>query len=709
MASIVCKLVNGVNAQGWQDASETNQSAADCAAGWVVGTGATNHSELQSNAERASSTFTGTTVPDGTLDTSLKDAIRLPCTNGSFASANWTFQFAVRSPVQGGAADGRIRFRLIKANADGSSATEITSAQQQGSLCSNVGSAADVNSSLTVNPGAISLNDGQYVFVQTAWERTGAGGMTTTNIRLRTGSGTTTGTVITTSDFTPNPINGSANITFDAMTATATATVAVVASAAITFAAMTIAPAESSDIGINFRDTAGYVTDGANEVHCASDAYPTLRGGRTFGWNSAVSGADRNSGLDRRLAGINFSGAGPDTFRLDLPVAGSYRVHLALGDAGASHTDNKIVVKDNTTTKFTVGPHPTAGTVSIWDAADVELTATAWPGYQQGVTHSFSSTILTLELTAASNWTLTHLRVVGVDGPHAGVAVAGTANPTFDAMALSGTGTVAGGGGGISGSLNTTFAAMTVTATGLVAVQGSGSVAFAAMTTTATGQVALVGSASITFAAMTVTATAQVPIAGTSTVTFAAMTTTATAQVAIVATSTTTFAAMTVSGSGVVGNPPITGTANITFAAMTTTATGAVQVSASSAITFAPMTAAGTGTVRVGATLASTFAPMTVTAVGSVQTHGSVASAFDAMTVSAAAGVRIAATSSVTFAAMTLVGIGFQGGGLIVPVMKTTVDGTVYAKTIVGSSTQTAETVFGSPDMVKSEIVGIGE
>ena len=33
--------------------------------GWIVGTGSTNHSEWYNDVERASSTFTGTTVPDG--------------------------------------------------------------------------------------------------------------------------------------------------------------------------------------------------------------------------------------------------------------------------------------------------------------------------------------------------------------------------------------------------------------------------------------------------------------------------------------------------------------------------------------------------------------------------------------------------------------------------------------------------------------------
>src|SRR5215207_5694245 len=116
-------LTNGVDGNGWQALSASAQTAATTNAGWVVGTGGTLHSELQANAQRASSTFTGTTVPDGTLDTTLKDAFCSPTAlTGSFPSANWVFNFGVVSPTSGGAADGRIRFRIIKADADGSNA-----------------------------------------------------------------------------------------------------------------------------------------------------------------------------------------------------------------------------------------------------------------------------------------------------------------------------------------------------------------------------------------------------------------------------------------------------------------------------------------------------------------------------------------------------------------------------------------------------------
>jgi hypothetical protein len=189
---------------GWRTIDESLASAGKNTDGWVVGTGSTNHSEYEAGVERAATTFTGTGVPDGTLDTSIFDAFRTTdAYSGNFAAANWGFVFSVQATTNGGAQDGRIRFRLIKADADGSNATEITSGQQQASLVSNVATTGTFESSLTFNPGAFSVA-GQYLFVQIAWERTGAGGMATSDINWIRGSGTTTGTRITSSDFTAN-------------------------------------------------------------------------------------------------------------------------------------------------------------------------------------------------------------------------------------------------------------------------------------------------------------------------------------------------------------------------------------------------------------------------------------------------------------------------------------------------------------------------
>jgi hypothetical protein len=202
MATKTLYFLDTRNAEGWENIGETPVAASTSGTGWVVGTGATNRSKLEAATERSSSTFDANTYPTGGLDTTLKDAFRSENPySGSFASGNWVFHFVVRAVSVGGAQDGAIRFRLWKADADGSNATEITAAIQSASTVTNVSTSADFDSTLTVNPGAFSISN-QYLFVQIAWERTGAGGMTTADIDFRTGSSSTVGTRITTSDFT---------------------------------------------------------------------------------------------------------------------------------------------------------------------------------------------------------------------------------------------------------------------------------------------------------------------------------------------------------------------------------------------------------------------------------------------------------------------------------------------------------------------------
>lgn len=166
--------------------------------GWTVGTGSTNRAAFQAGTEVASTAFVNTTPPDGSIDTTNGDCLRSSIAyTGSFTSANWTISFTVIGVTQSGAQDGRAYFRLFRsANADGSSATEITGAAQQGSLVTNL-STTQQTSSVTFNPGAFSLTN-EYLFVQVAWERTGAGGMTTTDVIMRVG---TTATLVVTSSF----------------------------------------------------------------------------------------------------------------------------------------------------------------------------------------------------------------------------------------------------------------------------------------------------------------------------------------------------------------------------------------------------------------------------------------------------------------------------------------------------------------------------
>ena len=162
--------------------------------------------------------------------------------------------------------------------------------------------------------------------------------------------------------------------------------------------------------GFNFRATTGFVTDGANETYVlGSDVggsdYPVTRNGVTFGWASgAVSQSrDRNAGLDRRLAGVQFT-LDPDasTFRVDLPAAGDYIIGLASGDAYGAVSAGRIEILDTSTSRLVID-HPsgfTAG-VTFRDATDVDLSAANWPGTNARVTLAFATTILNVTIGAS--------------------------------------------------------------------------------------------------------------------------------------------------------------------------------------------------------------------------------------------------------------------------------------------------------------------
>jgi len=181
---------------------------------------------------------------------------------------------------------------------------------------------------------------------------------------------------------------------------------------------------EPFDCGINFRATSGYVTDGANETYCeASDTYPTTRGGCTFGWDNStgVSELNRNSGVDRRLAGINYLSKTnlSRTFRLDLPSAGTYEIHLAIGDMNAA-TNCGCVVRDGATTNIITLTGDTSGSAKFKDATNTEYSHTNWPSSESGSTHSLSNDFIIWRVSGAasgnsvSNVKIAHLRVVRV-------------------------------------------------------------------------------------------------------------------------------------------------------------------------------------------------------------------------------------------------------------------------------------------------------
>lgn len=182
-----------------------------------------------------------------------------------------------------------------------------------------------------------------------------------------------------------------------------------------------------ADIGINFRSTSGYVTDGANETYCVGDTYPTSRGGFTFGWTAALSDGkrDRSNSIDRRLAGINKAGnsaTGRRIFRINLPFAGPYQIDLALGDAGSDQFYQYAVLKDNTTTIATLDKSSGTRALStaFYDAAGNLQTKTSWPTDKVSINHTFASTTFFLEIgtttTQTGDSTVAHVRLLSTEG-----------------------------------------------------------------------------------------------------------------------------------------------------------------------------------------------------------------------------------------------------------------------------------------------------
>ena len=165
--------------------------------------------------------------------------------------------------------------------------------------------------------------------------------------------------------------------------------------------------------GINFRATSGYVTDGTDETHCIhTDGFPTVRAGATFGWESGGTpdSRDRNSGLDARLAGINFFtnvGTNQATWRMDLDTATDHDIRLALGDAASTQDDQYCEVIDGSTTFITIDETGnTTPQEDYIDATDVIRTsASDWVTNNAKVTRTFGSTILRVTIGNPVNQT----------------------------------------------------------------------------------------------------------------------------------------------------------------------------------------------------------------------------------------------------------------------------------------------------------------
>jgi len=175
--------------------------------------------------------------------------------------------------------------------------------------------------------------------------------------------------------------------------------------------------------GINFRDTNGYVTDGANydfEPSASGNTYPRSSAqGNTVGWESgytSTNSRDRDNTLDVRLAGLHFTPSTvAATYRIDLPSAGDYIINYALGDI-FNAVGLSIELFDNVTSLGTVNGSNSG--VGWWDASgtlhnhasDPSIAAASWVsanptagGGSGGVTKTFASTICRFTITGVAS------------------------------------------------------------------------------------------------------------------------------------------------------------------------------------------------------------------------------------------------------------------------------------------------------------------
>lgn len=177
--------------------------------------------------------------------------------------------------------------------------------------------------------------------------------------------------------------------------------------------------------GLNFRATSGFVTDisPATFQVTGSINYPfTSPQGNAIGVEtisgSGIGTRDRNASLDARLAGINFQnndGSSFAVYRIALPLAGTYNIRLAAGDA-SGQANVSILLKDSATTFATITG--TTSAANRWfDATNVERTNITWPTSNVILSRTFTSTIFRIQvgpLSAAFSNTIAHVSIESV-------------------------------------------------------------------------------------------------------------------------------------------------------------------------------------------------------------------------------------------------------------------------------------------------------
>lgn len=195
--------------------------------------------------------------------------------------------------------------------------------------------------------------------------------------------------------------------------------------------------------GINFRATAGYVTDAAQNTYCIGDVYPTTRGGLTFGWDTAGTGTvklDRSTAVGDVYAGVNCQqNTGTQrTFKLDLPAAGRYAIKALFGDQGypqdtyyAQFLDGATVLGTVDTRTMSSLAFSAASGCAIDASGRCQYAESAYTEYSDWIEVNLAGTQLGVKIgtptAVGSLYTcITHLEVIALDYAPAPSALAPT-------------------------------------------------------------------------------------------------------------------------------------------------------------------------------------------------------------------------------------------------------------------------------------------
>lgn len=166
---------------------------ASTSTGWTVAkVAATNYSEMAGVIKRASTTFAATALPNASPDLAiLGDSMgTVAKLSGTFDAGVWAATFKVIAVTSGGDQDGNIRYRIWK-SADASSFTELTSgAIVCGTVTNLATTASQTSAGSTASIGPFTLSN-EWLFLQVAWQISGAGGANTRDVVLRKGTGIT--------------------------------------------------------------------------------------------------------------------------------------------------------------------------------------------------------------------------------------------------------------------------------------------------------------------------------------------------------------------------------------------------------------------------------------------------------------------------------------------------------------------------------------